>query len=186
MQCWTSRLAIQQRCRLALCERKGVQTFATASSHFESRIPAGKDGVRTLEGFRVVLVSPKSPGNLGSVCRLCDCFEASEIVVVDPRCDLNDESIRILAVDKPHNNAANETLRSRLRVSPNLKEALADTTASIAFTRRTGSNRKSAYVSMSSLLEDDHTLLSSKDGSTALVFGRVSVSVSAHFLLSHF
>jgi tRNA C32,U32 (ribose-2'-O)-methylase TrmJ len=104
---------------------------------------------------------------------------------VNPRCDVDDEKIRVLAVDKPQNKAPNESL-SRMRVTLSLKEALADCKSSIAFTRRTGNLRKTTHSSVTSLLSSSSaessstsvssstgsSIIHSKAGSTALVFGR--------------
>lgn len=36
----------------------------------------------------VVLIEPSQPGNIGSVCRLMENFELSELVITNPRCDI--------------------------------------------------------------------------------------------------
>ena len=102
-----------------------------------------------LANFRVVLVAPKTPGNIGSVCRLCDCFETSHLTLVTPRCSLDSSEVKWLAVDKTK--SPNFSL-SRIRVVSSLKEALAETKASIAFTRRTGSLRM-PHKSVATMLE---------------------------------
>jgi len=121
-----------------------------------------------LANFRVVLVAPKTPGNIGSVCRLCDCFETSHLTLVTPRCSLDSSEVKWLAVDKTK--SPNFSL-SRIRVVSSLKEALAETKASIAFTRRTGSLRM-PHKSVATMLESDKSLLAATNGPIGLVFGR--------------
>jgi len=132
-------------------------------------------GAGRLSGIRVVLVSPKYPGNVGSVCRLCDCFEAPDIVLVDSRCDVDDDQVKRLAVDKPDIDSPSLSL-GRIREVATLQDAVADATSSVAFTRRLGNLRR-PYRSVNHLLEENAGLLGErKEGKLALVFGRVSRS----------
>jgi hypothetical protein len=69
----------------------------------------------------VVLVSPKTAGNVGAAARCCGNFEAGQLVVVDPRCEPHGEEARTLACGA----AAMESMR----VVPSLGVALADSTS---------------------------------------------------------
>ncbi len=179
---------------------RGLRPCATLAEAGEGGAGAtrGPDARRTLGGFRVILVSPKTAGNVGSVARLCDAFEAPDITLVSPRCDLDDGQIGRLAIDKPHKAAsrANQSL-SEMKVAPSLKEALSETTASIAFTRREGSLRAFHHPSVSALLREDPAVLTASAGAgergaggggeeqrgrVALVFGREESGLTAEEL----
>lgn len=89
-----------------------------------------------LGGLRVVLVSPQTAENVGAVARIMANFGASELAVVDPRCDISAESpAGKLAVDygKP--------ILAAARVAATLDEALADVHASIALTMQASEDR---------------------------------------------
>ena len=88
-------------------------------------------GIRILGDVKVVLVSPRVPANIGATLRAAAVYEAGEVYVVDPRCQPNDAAIAVVACDAP----------MRLHVVPSLRDALADTQLSIAFTRRAGGGR---------------------------------------------
>ncbi|KAL4854311.1 tRNA (cytidine/uridine-2'-O-)-methyltransferase TrmJ [Chlorella vulgaris] len=80
-----------------------------------------------LDGVRVVLVSPKTPANIGSVLR------AHDVVVVDPRCDPRSNEVDVTS-------CSSQVMQS-MCVMPTLAAALADCTGSIGFTRRAGAGR---------------------------------------------
>jgi tRNA C32,U32 (ribose-2'-O)-methylase TrmJ len=98
-----------------------------------------------LSDVRVVLVAPKTPGNVGAVARACANFEALDLVVVAPRCDpLDGEAWRVACGDR---------VLSRLRAVDSLPEALADCTGSVGFTRRAGCTRLT-HASIGAMLRD--------------------------------
>jgi TrmH family RNA methyltransferase len=89
-----------------------------------------------LRNVRVVLVAPKSPDNIGSVCRACANFECPDLWVVAPRTPLDPrQDGRVPAV------ACGESVWGRLRVVETLEEALADCSGSVGLTRRGGATR---------------------------------------------
>jgi tRNA C32,U32 (ribose-2'-O)-methylase TrmJ len=127
-----------------------------------------------LRGVRVVLVSPKSPDNIGSVCRACANFECPDLWIVAPRTAVDPrEDSRVPAV------ACGESVWGQLRVVGTLAEALADCGGgSVGLTRRGGATR-ATHESLEALerafpgavlggAEGD----GSSDNKVALVFGR--------------
>ncbi|KAF5834308.1 SpoU rRNA methylase family-domain-containing protein [Dunaliella salina] len=100
-----------------------------------------------LGDMRIILVSPKTPGNIGSVCRVAACFEAPQVYVVAPRCDPFSEEAKMMASSCPQ-------LLQGITVVPSLEVALADTQGSIGFTRRAGATRVT-HKSLLDLLRTD-------------------------------
>ncbi|DBA94247.1 TPA: hypothetical protein ACH3X1_001866 [Trebouxia sp. C0004] len=136
-----------------------------------------------LQDVRVVLTSPKSPGNIGSVARCAENFEVSDLWVVDPRCDPRDGEAHMLACGSP--------LMDTMTTVPTLQEALANTSASIGFTRRVG-NTRLVHASLSQLLQAFPNTLPdlatardsswASEGRVALVFGREESGLTANEL----
>lgn len=90
-----------------------------------------------LSRIRIVLVSPSSPGNIGSVCRVMANMGLSDLVVVAPRCDPTHEHAVAFA-------AHGARLLDRMRIVDNLQLALADGVRSYAATSRLGLYRRQA------------------------------------------
>jgi tRNA C32,U32 (ribose-2'-O)-methylase TrmJ len=114
----------------------------------------------------VVLVSPKSPENIGSVLRIAGNFGAGKVVLVEPvRCNLQPmqdgqerkgDVIRPYETDKggfelfPLDSdgdvvrkvSRNSPLLEGMEVVPTLSHALASCTDSLCFTRRSGGQRR--------------------------------------------
>ena len=67
----------------------------------------------------VVLVSPKTPGNIGAAARAMLNMGASDLRIVAPRCDYLDSQAVAMAAH------AGDLLRSA-QIFPTLREALAD------------------------------------------------------------
>ncbi|EFN56840.1 hypothetical protein CHLNCDRAFT_144422 [Chlorella variabilis] len=86
-----------------------------------------------LTGVRVVLVSPKTPANIGAVLRAAENFEAHDVVVVDARCDARCGEVEVTS--------CNSHVMHSMRLVPTLADALADCSGSIGFTRRSGAGR---------------------------------------------
>lgn len=86
-----------------------------------------------LANTRVVLVSPKFPENIGAVLRVAANFEVEGVIIVDPRCDAFGPQALRVACDSP--------LVRTMQAVPTLRTALANTSSSIAFTRRAGRGR---------------------------------------------
>lgn len=155
---------------------KGVVAAAIADTAV-----AARQSNLTLQDVRVVLTSPKSPGNIGSVARSSENFEVPDVWVVDPRCDPHDGEAHMLACGSP--------LMDTMTVVPTLQEALADTSASIGFTRRVG-NTRLVHASLSQLLQafpntlpDPATTARDRSWASgrriALVFGREESGLTA-------
>jgi tRNA/rRNA methyltransferase len=77
----------------------------------------------------VVLVSPKTPGNIGSAARAMLNMGASDLRLVAPRCNHLDSQAVAMAVHA-------DTLLRSARVYPTLREALADRDISVGTTAR--------------------------------------------------
>eukprot|EP00242_Pyramimonas_sp_CCMP2087_P017963 CAMPEP_0198226278 /NCGR_PEP_ID=MMETSP1445-20131203/104723_1 /TAXON_ID=36898 /ORGANISM="Pyramimonas sp., Strain CCMP2087" /LENGTH=240 /DNA_ID=CAMNT_0043906057 /DNA_START=117 /DNA_END=836 /DNA_ORIENTATION=- len=148
--------ALERRLKLWKEGRKYKQ--ARRSEYFEKL-----EGTAVLDSVRVVLVSPKFAGNVGSAARLCANFECNDLWVVSPRCDPLGDDASTLAVGSP--------ALSSLTVCDSLADAIGDCTVSIGFTRRKGAVRH-VNPSFSSFLEAHSEYLEPTNGKLALVFGR--------------
>ncbi len=111
-----------------------------------------------LKRFRVVLVAPKIPENVGSVARLLENYRVGEAALVAPRCEFKKGVAEWLATGP-----SIKRLHS-LPVHADLPEAIHDCNFVVGFTARSGRTRKSSIK-----LEDIGTKL---QGKVALVFGR--------------
>ncbi|KAI3426975.1 hypothetical protein D9Q98_006919 [Chlorella vulgaris] len=110
-----------------LQQQPPLQQQQTSKGNHRNELPL------LLDGVRVVLVSPKTPANIGSVLRVAENFEAHDVVVVDPRCDPRSNEVDVTS-------CSSQVMQS-MRVMPTLAAALADCTGSIGFTRRAGAGR---------------------------------------------
>jgi hypothetical protein len=54
-----------------------------------------------LDHVRVVLVSPKTVGNVGAAARLCANFECNDLWVVSPRCDTSGDGATPSSLEAP-------------------------------------------------------------------------------------
>ncbi|KAA6417258.1 MAG: rRNA methyltransferase [Trebouxia sp. A1-2] len=160
-----------------------IPNVIVAAANADTAVAARQSNL-TLQGVRVILASPKSPGNIGSVARSAENFEVSDLWIVDPRCDPRDGEAHMLACGSP--------LMDTMTLVPTLQEALADTSASIGFTRRVG-NTRLVHASLSQLLQAFPTTLPDpattvRDSSwaserrIALVFGREESGLTANEL----
>ena len=126
----------------------------------------------------VVLVSPKSPENIGSVLRIAGNFGAGKVVLVEPvRCNLHpmqNGQERIGDVSRPFENdkggfelfpldsdgdvvrkvSRNSPLLEGMEIVPTLSHALASCTDSLCFTRRSGGQRR-VHVSLTSFCSNE-------------------------------
>ncbi|GBF98626.1 rRNA methyltransferase [Raphidocelis subcapitata] len=134
----------RHRRRRCCCSTTASSAAATAPAGAAADAPAAPTQP-LLADLRVVLVAPKTPGNVGAVARACANFEALDLVVVAPRCDpLDGEAWKVACGDR---------VLSRLRVVDSLPEALADCTGSVGFTRRAGCTRLT-HASIGAMLRD--------------------------------
>lgn len=83
-----------------------------------------------MQNIAIVLVEPRSPGNIGMVCRAMINFGVSDLRLVNPCAHLHPEAHKLAVGGAPLLGAA--------RLFPSLDEALADLTISVAATRRAG------------------------------------------------
>ncbi len=83
-----------------------------------------EEASQLLDGVCVVLVAPKTPGNIGAAVRLAANFEVAQLAVVAPRCSLEHEDVQTLARSGP----ASTAVLANLQVYPDLAAALSDTT----------------------------------------------------------
>lgn len=108
----------------------------------------------------IVLVEPRSPGNIGMVCRAMKNMGLTRLRLV-AGCDHRHPDATMFAVSA-------KDLLERAEHYPTLAAALADTTVSIATTRRTGKYRQSLLTPP----QVATTLHHHQHGTAALVFGR--------------
>ena len=115
--------------------------------------------------FRIVLVEPEHPHNVGFVARAMHCNAISELYIVYPKRDaVNPESYRTA-----HNSSE---ILDAAKVVHSLDEALSTAHYSFAFSRR----RFDTIIPHTSLPHITEFL--PKDGTIALVFGRESCGLS--------
>ena len=115
-----------------------------------------------LNNIRVVLVEPIFGGNIGSVCRVINNNDITDLAIVNPRPTTDWDDARKLACN------AKEQLDAR-KEFPTLAEAIADCTVVAATSARTGFYRDTAYTPREF---SPIALESAKDHKIALVFGR--------------
>ncbi|GBF88323.1 hypothetical protein Rsub_01035 [Raphidocelis subcapitata] len=136
---------------------------------------AGLDPPPRLGGVSVVLCSPLRPRTVGTVARLCSCFEAVDLRLVEPRC--NHVSRPALSASK----GAQFVVRAA-RVHGSLAEALASAgAAGVAFTRwgaAAGGPRAVQGVAGLLAAPEVAAALRSGGGRVALVFGREEFGLS--------
>lgn len=113
-----------------------------------------------LDSLAIVLVEPQSPGNIGMVCRAMKNMGLSRLRLVKG-CDRFHPEAAKFAVSA-------HDLLEQAQVYPSLESALADTTISVATTRRTGKYRQELLTPP----QVAQTLLHQSDSIAALVFGR--------------
>ncbi len=118
-----------------------------------------------MDRFRIVLVEPRDPGNVGSVCRAMKTMGFTKLRIVG-RCreDFDENRVRTLSLHA-------RDLFEEAEFFETLSGALDDVTLAAGITRRTGKFRK--YVSILPEQLAGH-LSSSGEGLAALVFGRES------------
>lgn len=117
--------------------------------------------------LRLVLVAPRTPGNVGACARLAANFDVDDWVIVAPQCDWSGWDARKYATG-----TAGERLDA-IRVVATVEEAVADCQAAIGFSRRIGKIRAPS-VDLHEAAE-----LSSALGRVALVFGNEETGLTA-------
>jgi len=117
--------------------------------------------------IRIVLCRPEGAVNIGSVCRAMKTMGLSQLYLVNPAVELDEQWIRNMAVH------AYEIYESA-RYCPDLESALEGVSLSAGITRRRGSRRKF----FSHLPEEFAERALSLDGESALVFGNEQSGLS--------
>lgn len=116
---------------------------------------------RLLDNTVIVLVEPRSPGNIGMVCRAMKNMGLTRLRLV-AGCDHHHPDATMFAVSA-------KDLLERAECYPTLAAALADTTVSVGTTRRTGKYRQELLTPP----QVAETFQQRGEGTTAaLVFGR--------------
>jgi TrmH family RNA methyltransferase len=110
--------------------------------------------------FRLVLVSPREPGNVGACARIAANFEINDWVIATPQCRWDDWDAKKYATAD-----SARKLLEKARTASSVAEAVAGCEAAVGFTRRQGRIRAPS-LEMSELAE-----LPSPKGRVALVFG---------------
>jgi len=120
--------------------------------------------MNALDNIRIILVEPEFQGNIGSAARALKTMGLSQLWVVNPACEPRGEE----AVRLAHN--SNDVLQ-QVRIVDRLEEALAETSFSIATTRRVR-RQQSPYFNP----EEAGRLVVERGtgGPVAVVFGRES------------
>lgn len=132
-----------------------------------------------LRGYRLVLVAPRVPGNVGACARIASNFECDDWVIVDPQCSWDDWDAKKIATG-----IARERLE-RIRVVPTVSEAVQDCHAAVGFTRRNGKIRKTtlALAGIPSLAMPQGPGKRQEDSRVALVFGNEETGLTAEELI---
>jgi TrmH family RNA methyltransferase len=123
---------------------------------------------RTRPALRLVLVAPRTAGNVGACARLAENFGVTDWVIVDPRCAIDGWDARKFAT------GSSAARLDAVRIVPGLAEALADCRAAVGFVGRDlGRTRRAP------LAPRDLTHLCVRTGGTvALVFGTEETGLS--------
>jgi tRNA/rRNA methyltransferase len=118
-----------------------------------NRVPADK--------LAIVLMEPQQPGNVGMVCRAMKNMGLKDLRLVNP-CPLDHEEAIKFAVSA-------RDLLEEARIYPSLEDALADSSLTVATTRRHGKYRQEIQTP-GQVIENMAPLL--RDNRAAFVFGR--------------
>ncbi len=121
-----------------------------------------------MDQVSVILVEPRSPGNVGMVARAMANFGAADLRLVNP-CDHLAEEARRFAVDACG-------LLETAHLYPNLQTALADCHWSVAATRRQG-KRRGTVIDVHAVPPLAQSM--ADRGRLALVFGREDAGLSS-------
>ncbi|MFW9997624.1 MAG: RNA methyltransferase [Candidatus Odinarchaeota archaeon] len=119
--------------------------------------------------FRVVLVRPTKPQNLGSIARLMANFGVTDLVLVDPKVDLNDKEVEITA------RRALFIIEKAVRAT-SVKESLSESNLVIGTTARVGGDKNLPRTALFPS-EIDPVLLSTAE-KVSVVFGTESDGLS--------
>lgn len=145
---------------------KPVTVFDEFGSDFTLNQPA------LLHQVRIVLVQTSHPGNLGAVARAMKVMGLSDLVLVDPKCGIDDEA-------QARASGAVDVLESA-RICASLDEALADTVLAAACTSRRRDLPHSAFTPRQAAPD---MLSMAQHGKVAVVFGSETFGLSNEQLM---
>jgi TrmH family RNA methyltransferase len=119
--------------------------------------------VRVLSRVRIVLVSPSGPANVGAASRAMANMGLADLVLVAPRCDVQDEAAIAYA-------AHGRSVLDAARVVPDIPAALAGCVRSYATSSKLGLYRRQAAITPADAAAEALRLAAS--GPVAFAFGR--------------
>lgn len=125
-----------------------------------------------LSRIRVVLVETSHPGNLGAVARAMKVMGLSDLALVNPKCDVDDEA-------RARSSGAVDVLESA-RICTSLDDALSDTVLAAACTSRRRDLPHPAYTPRQAAAE---MLKLATAGPVAIVFGSETFGLSNEQLM---
>lgn len=130
------------------------------------------NAVPSLSNIRIVLLETSHPGNLGAVARAMKVMGLADLVLVNPKCEIDDEALARAsgAVD----------VLAAARICASLDEALADTVLAAACTSRRRDLPHPAFTPRQAAPELLNTALA---GPVAVVFGSETFGLSNEQLM---
>jgi TrmH family RNA methyltransferase len=120
----------------------------------------------SLARFRLVLASPRTPGNVGACARVAANFDLADIVIAAPVCDWQGWDARKFATGD------SARYLEGIRRARDVREAVADCQIAIGFSRRLGRAR-GADIRLGEIAE-----LGERRARVALVFGNEETGLS--------
>jgi len=130
-----------------------------------------------LDRLRIVLVSPSGPANIGAAARVMANMGLSDLVVVAPRCNPQDEQALAYA-------AHGERIVRSVRVTEDLSAALAGCVRSYATSSKLGMYRRQTAITPEQAATDAMRVISASAGPVAFAFGRESFGLRNDELLA--
>lgn len=129
-----------------------------------------------LQNIRIVLVSPSGPANVGAACRAMANMGLSDLAIVAPRCNIQDENACAYA-------SHGRPVLEGAQVVDSIPAALADCVLSVATSSKLGLYRRQAAIAPA---EAAHIALQqAAAGRVAFAFGPENHGLKTHDLL-HF
>lgn len=121
-----------------------------------------------MKSFKVVLVEPKYPMNVGSIARTMYCTGFEELIVVNPLCDIFSSDARKFSL------FAKEEVLFNAKIKNSLEELKGEDNLLFSFTRRLGKKHRANPIFLSEL----PTFIKDKNKNIHLVFGGESSGLS--------